>query len=70
MVELTYELVEPVGTFEEGTVLDVTARFGDWHVSDVKLEPHSGERAGSVELTWDRLRDASEVAYPSAQEAV
>jgi hypothetical protein len=34
-----YEVTEAVAGFEEGDVLDVTARFGDWHTYQLKLEP-------------------------------
>jgi hypothetical protein len=33
-----YELTDSVAWFDEGAVLDVTARFGDWHTWDLKLE--------------------------------
>jgi len=51
----TYKLVEPVAGFSEDDILDVTARFGNWHLSDVKLEAHSETKIGSVELTSDEL---------------
>jgi hypothetical protein len=38
MARRTYELTEPVAGFEEGALLDVTARYGDWHEWDLKLE--------------------------------
>ena len=34
-----YRLTEPVAGFSAGEVLEVTARFGDWHVHDLELEP-------------------------------
>jgi hypothetical protein len=34
-----YRLTESVAEFPEGEILDVTARFGDWHVADLELEP-------------------------------
>ena len=34
-----YRLTEPVANFPEGEILDVTARFGDWHMTDLELEP-------------------------------
>ena len=34
-----YRLTESVAGFPEGEILDVTARFGDWHVCDMELEP-------------------------------
>lgn len=39
MDHTTYELTDSVAGFDEGDVLDVTARFGDWHTYDLKLEP-------------------------------
>jgi hypothetical protein len=39
MARTTYELTESVAGFEEGALLDVTARYGDWHEWDLKLEP-------------------------------
>ncbi|WP_136715798.1 hypothetical protein [Halorientalis salina] len=43
-----YELTEPVAGFEEGDVLDVTARFGDWHLYDLKLESRASSRSRTV----------------------
>lgn len=60
-----YELVEPVGRFEVGAVMEVRARFGDWHIYDVRLEPVDERRIGSVELTAERLDD---VARPPDEE--
>jgi hypothetical protein len=37
----SYELTDPVAGFERGDILDVTARFGDWHTYQLKLEPES-----------------------------
>jgi|GEM_PF-287907 len=34
-----YEITSPVSGFSEGDILDVTARFGDWHTYELKLEP-------------------------------
>jgi hypothetical protein len=36
-----YELTDSIAGFEEGDVLDVTARFGDWHTYSLKLESPS-----------------------------
>jgi len=33
-----YEITDPIAGFEEGDVLDVTSRFGDWHTYELKLE--------------------------------
>jgi len=38
MTRNSYEIIETIGGFEEGEILDVTARFGDWHTYDLKLE--------------------------------
>ena len=34
-----YEITTSVTGFTEGDILDVTARFGDWHTYDLQLEP-------------------------------
>jgi hypothetical protein len=60
MTKLSYELTEPIDGFEEGEVFDLTAQFGEWHLYDVKLKPRASERSGSLELTWDRLREVAE----------
>jgi hypothetical protein len=60
MTKRTYKLVEPVAGFDEGDVLDVTARFGDWHLYDVKLEPRPKGGTGSVELTRETLGQFAE----------
>jgi hypothetical protein len=44
MARTTYELTESVAGFDEGAILDVTARFGDWHLHDLKLEPTTPRR--------------------------
>ncbi len=61
MNDKTYKLVEPVAGFSEDDILDVTARFGDWHLSDVKLEAVDGKKLGSVELT---IAELEAVAQP------
>ncbi len=55
MVKLVYQVERPIASFETGSVLEVTAQYGDWHRYDVKLEPQGG--TGSVELTWETLRE-------------
>jgi hypothetical protein len=60
MTVLSYRLTESVGAFEAGDVLDVTARFEEWHPSDVKLQNSNPSAMGSVELTWEELRSVSE----------
>jgi len=67
MSKPTYRLVEPVAGFDEGDLLDVTARFGDWHPYDVKLEPHAEDDEflgeGSVELTFHDLENVSRARH-------
>jgi hypothetical protein len=46
MARTAYELTESVAGFDEGDVLDVTARFGDWHLYDLKLEPTTPRPTG------------------------
>jgi len=41
-----YEITDAVAGFDEGDILDVTARFGDWHTYELKLERGDGA-AGS-----------------------
>jgi NTP pyrophosphatase (non-canonical NTP hydrolase) len=64
MGDTAYELVEPVEGFSEGEILDVTARFGDWHLYDVKLRPRS--ESGSVEMTVEELGEVAEAVNASA----
>ncbi len=40
-----YEVTHPVAGFDEGDILDVTARFGDWHTYELKLELEPAERS-------------------------
>ena len=65
MRKQAYKLKESVAGFDEGDVLDVTARFGDWHLYDVKLESVSDDD-GSVELTYGELETVTR-ARPRAQ---
>lgn len=46
-----YELTDSVAGFEEGDVLDVTARFGDWHEHALKLEPVDRHRHETIVVT-------------------
>jgi hypothetical protein len=39
MARTSYRLTESVAGFPEDEILDVTARFGDWHVYDLELQP-------------------------------
>ena len=41
----SFKLTESIGGFREGEILDVTARFGDWHQYDLELKPRSASRA-------------------------
>lgn len=63
---LTYRLIEPIDAFEEGEVLELTERFGDWHLYDVKLEPAAPAATRSVEMTWDELRSVTRPADTAA----
>jgi hypothetical protein len=66
MSEGSYELTEPVAGFSEGDILDVTARFGDWHLYDVKLESRSSVESGSVEMTARKLEFVGEPVESTA----
>jgi len=46
----SYKLTDSLGGFREGEILDVTARFGDWHTYDLELEPRSSPRATSQKV--------------------
>ena len=46
----TYKLTESFGGFSEGDILDVTARFGDWHTYTAELEPRSEPRAATPKV--------------------
>ena len=50
MKQQSFKLNESVGGFSEGEILDVTARFGDWHTYDLELEPRSTSRSTSRKL--------------------
>lgn len=45
-----YRLTESVAEFPEGEILDVTARFGDWHVHDLELEPRRKSATAPTKL--------------------
>lgn len=47
MKQHSFKLNKSVGGFREGEILDVTARFGDWHKYNFELEPRSTPRATS-----------------------
>ena len=42
MARESYRLTELLAGFPEDEVLDVTARFGEWHMYDLELEPRRG----------------------------
>ncbi len=46
MLATNYEVTTSVAGFEEGDILDVTARFGEWHAFALKLE-HKPTSPGS-----------------------
>jgi len=46
----SFKLNESIGGFREGEILDVTARFGDWHQYDLELEPRSTARSTSSKV--------------------
>ena len=58
----SYAVTDPVAGFEEGDILDVTARFGDWHEFDLQFDPQGEKRVSStrVELTRDEFERATE----------
>jgi len=41
----SFKLTESIGGFSEGEILDVTARFGNWHTYDLELQARSTPRA-------------------------
>ena len=49
-IKQSFKLRESVGGFREGEILDVTARFGDWHQYDLELEPRSKSRSTSSKV--------------------
>jgi hypothetical protein len=46
-----YKLTDAVAGFDEGDILDVTARFGDWHTYELKLEQGDAARSRTVVVT-------------------
>lgn len=64
----SYELTDAVAGFAEGDVLDVTARFGDWHSYSLKLEP-SGSAVGrsTVVVTESHGFSESEILDETAR---
>lgn len=63
-----YELTDSVAGFEEGEILDVTARFGDWHKYKLKLEPNSPRpRSPTVVVTGEVGFSESEILDETAR---
>jgi len=63
-----YELTDSVAGFEEGDILDVTARFGDWHSYALKLEPASGRSTRTVVVTQSEAGfSEEEILCPTAR---
>lgn len=69
MNEHRYEVTESVAGFEEGDILDVTARFGDWHTYDMKLTKNpSSFRPETVVVTGsDAGFSEAEILDPTAR---
>ena len=66
----SYKLTESIGGFREGEILDVTARFGDWHTYELELEPRSAPRASSPKVVVteaDAGFTESEILDPTAR---
>ena len=66
----SYKLTDSLGGFREGEILDVTARFGDWHTYDLELEPRSKPRstASKVVVTDSKAGFAeAEILDPTAR---
>lgn len=64
-----YEVTDPVAGFREGEILDVTARFGDWHNCALKLETNRGRsRAKKVVVEESPAGfDEADVLDPTAR---
>ena len=62
-----YELTDSVAGFDEGDVLDVTARFGDWHSYALKLEPANGSRRTVVVTQSEAGFSEEEILDPTAR---
>jgi hypothetical protein len=69
MNERRYEVTESTAGFEEGDILDVTARFGDWHTYDLKLAKNpSSFRPETVVVTEsDAGFSEAEILDPTAR---
>jgi len=66
MREHDYEITDPVAGFDEGDVLDVTARFGDWHEQDLQFDPGRSSveqrSRGKIRLTKPEFERIAEPA--------
>ena len=62
-----YELTDSIAGFEEGDILDVTARFGDWHSYALKLEPATGSRRTVVVTQSEAGFSEEEILCPTAR---
>lgn len=51
----SYILTEPVGPFGSGQTVTVVARYGEWHLYDVKLQAAAHADDRFVELTAEEL---------------
>jgi hypothetical protein len=68
MVPTKYKLTESAAGFDEGAILDVTARFGDWHTFDLKLEPtHPSPGSTTVVVADDPGFTEAEILDPTAR---
>jgi hypothetical protein len=52
-----YRLTESRDGFEEGTLFQLVARYGDWHPQDAKLEPVDEDESGTVSVSLEELYD-------------
>lgn len=50
MKQHAFKLNESIGGFREGEILDVTARFGDWHTYNLELKARSTSRTTSPKV--------------------
>jgi len=63
-----YKLTDAVAGFDEGAILDVTARFGDWHTYELKLEQHDATRSRTVVVTGSEAGfSEDEILDPTAR---
>jgi len=56
MSQDAYRLIDGVGQFPAGTVLEVTARYGPWHADTLELEPREKTRGeGKLRVTSEEV---------------